>query len=213
MTSHGQWSRCTAKVYSFPVLHPRSELSEVGSGCLMIRADSEGRVFAGCKNRVVMLEISEAGNLTFSRNLTAGGRLRGITGVSVGPKPGQLWLGSIWAHPKDKTGYLIDVDNDSVIQEIQAPVVSNNSSHLLLSQLQTGELLMTEKRHSRNNHLFKEDWTVRLYQSGVTLPPKNLTVTGHVLLSHRDHFLLQDIHANTILILNSHATWFTQWTT
>ncbi len=45
---------------------------------------------------------------------------------------------------------------------------------------------------------------VQLYQSDVTLPPTNLTVTGdRLLLSHRNHFLLLDWQTNTILILDS----------
>ena len=88
------WDPTTAQVYSLPGLQPECKLPDVLSDCGDIRADSEGRVFGACYNRVAMLEISETGNLTFSRNLTAGGRLDGRENtVAVGSTPGQLWVG------------------------------------------------------------------------------------------------------------------------
>ncbi len=113
------WS-CTAHVYSLPGLQPESELSEVGSICPNIRGDNEGRVFVGCNDRVVILEISRTGNLTFSGNITAGGRLsQRLNFVAVGSTPGQLWVGYFRRFGNDNGGiYLIDINNDIVIQEI-----------------------------------------------------------------------------------------------
>ena len=194
-----RWSHQAAHIYSLPGFKPQSELADVGSFCLNIRADSEGRVFVGCYGRVVMLEISETGNLTFSRNLTAGGRLseRQNT-VAVGSRPGQLWVGYVyWGFDKADCIYLIGVDNDSVIQGIQESVDSNWALIFFTSQLLTGELLIT------GSFYYSNDSIVHLYQSNVTLPPTNLTVTGYVLLSHRNHFLVRDWHTNAILILDS----------
>ena len=143
-----------------------------------------------------MLEISETGNLTFSRNLTAGGRLDGRDNtVAVGSTPGQLWVGCWWVHAGHGCDiYLIDIDNDTVIQSIDSNSCRN--CYVIISQLLTGELLI--KRYDSHHTV------VQLYQSDVTLPPTNLTVTGLPLLSHRNHFLLLDWgHKNTILILDS----------
>ena len=114
-----RWDSTAAQVYSLPGLQPECKLPDVLSDCGDIRADSEGRVFGACYNRVAMLEISETGNLTFSRNLTAGGRLDGRDNtVAVGSTPGQLWVGCWWV-PAGHTCdiYLIDIDNDTVIQK------------------------------------------------------------------------------------------------
>ncbi len=194
------WPDQAAHVYSLPAFKAQSNLSDVGFACVNIRADSEGRVFVGCYGRVVMLEISETGNLTFSRNLTAGGRLSGRQNtVAVGSRPGQLWVGYYyWSFDNEIDYiYLIGVDNDTVIQGIQEPLDSNWTLILLASQLLTGELLITGSRYKSNYSI------THLYQTDVTLPPTNLTVTGHVRLSHRNHFLVWDWRANTILILDS----------
>ncbi len=74
---HGYPWRIAAHVYTLPGLQSECKLPDVLFLCDDIRADSEGRVFSGCWERVAMLEISETGNLTFSRNLTAG---EGCTG-------------------------------------------------------------------------------------------------------------------------------------
>ncbi len=188
----------SASVYSLPGLQPQSELADVGSGCLNIRADTEGQVFVACTGRIVLLEISETGNLTFSRNLTAGGRLdRRRNTVAVGPRPGQLWV----AQPPKRLAYnaclmLLHVDTDTVIQQIDM-LVDSSWTLLSASQLMTGELLVTVFDYVSKYSI------VHLYQSDVTLPPTNLTVTGKVLLSHRNHFLLLDWHTNTILILDN----------
>ncbi len=186
-----------AHVYSLPAFKAQSKLPDVGFGCLSIRADSEGRVFVACSGRVVMLEISETGNLTFSRNLTAGGRLseRQNT-VAVGSKPGQLWVGYLYWDKADYI-YLIGVDNDTVIQGIQESFDSNWNLIFFASQLLTGELLIT------GSHYISKYSITHLYQPAVTLPPTNLTVTGYVRLSHRNHFLLVDWQSNTILVLDS----------
>ncbi len=180
-------------VYSLPGVQPEYTLPDVFSDCGYIRADSEGRVFGGCRDRVAMLEISETGNLTFSRNLTAGGRLDGrYNAVAVGSTPEQLWVGC-WhlsrGHICDI--YLSDIDNDTVIQKID----SKGCGDGYVSQLLSGGLLI--RRYDRRSTV------VQLYQSDVTIPPTNLTVTGEPLLSHRNHFLLLDEQANTILILDS----------
>ena len=183
------WNPTAVQVYSLPGLQPECKLPDDFSVCQEIRADSEGHVFGGCRERIAMLEISETGNLTFSRNLTAGGRLDGRRNtVAVGFTPGQLWVGCWYADDGQSCDiYLIDIDNDTVMQKID----SNGYRRGLVSQLLTGELLIKRYR------------TIQLYQSDVTLPPTNLTVTGWPLLSHRNHFLLRDWGANTILILDS----------
>ncbi len=186
----------TVYVYNLPGLQPKYILPDVFYTCAVICADSEGRVFGGCFNRVAMLEISETGNLTFSRNLTAGGRLVGReTTVAVGATPGQLWVGCSRGFRGDICDiYLIDIDNDTVIQTIDS--ISYHSGHV--SQQLTGELLITWIGRST---------VVHLYQSYISLPPTNLTVTvigdPSRLLADRNHFLLLDRQANTILILDS----------
>ena len=107
-------------------------------------------------------------------------------------------MGWLWGGGGVFTGhrcdiYLIDIHNDTVIHKID----SNGCRNGFVSQLLTGELLIT-RYVSRSTVL-----VVQLYQSDITLPPTNLTVTGHPLLSHRNHFLLRDWQANTILILDS----------
>ena len=182
-----------AHVCSLPGLQPECKLPDVFLYVKDISGGSEGHVFGGSYGRAAMLEISETGNLTFSRNLTAGGRLdgRGNT-VAVGSTPGQLWVAA-WqgldGHNCDV--YLIDIDKDTVIQKIN----SHSCRGGQVSQLLTGELLI-QWYGNRSS-------VVQLYQSDITIPPKNLTVTGYLLLSHRNHFLLLDWEANTILILDS----------
>ncbi len=193
------WHGQSAHAYSLPGLQPQSELEYVGSGCLNIRADSQGQVFVGCRGCVVMLAISETGNLTFWRSLTAQGRLSGRENiVAVDYTPGQLWVSCVSGPLESKTVYLITVDNDSVIQSIQMSVaLSSRFFAVHVSQLLTDELLVTIYDYNPNG------WTVLVYQSNITLPPTNLKVTGHVRLSHRNHFLLVDQQTNTILILDS----------
>ena len=168
----------------------RDVCSNYGSLC----ADSEGRVFGGCFGYVVILEISETGNLTYSGSLTAGGRLdwRQNT-VAVSSTPGQLWIGCSFILGRSCDIYLIDIDNDTVIQK----KYSNGCPNGYVSQLLTGELLI-----GRYDIRLKEV-TVRLYQSDITFPPTDLTVTRYPRLSHNDHFLVVDRQANTILILDN----------
>ncbi len=152
---------CRSSCLQFTRFKPQSELADVGYSCSNIQASSKGRVFVACRGLVAMLEISETGNLTFSRNLTAGGRLGGgWNTVAVGSRPGQLWVGN--SRLRSHYIYLLAVDNDTVIQEIQVAVDSNWSLHLYASQLLTGELLITGCRFSSKYSI------AHLYQSNIT---------------------------------------------
>ncbi len=111
-------------------------------------------MFVGCRSHVAILESSETGNLTFSRNLTATGRLEQVswsgTNVAVDSRPGQLWVGyyifvyqsenaTIFYRNRVAGVYLIDIVNGSVIQEFEVP--GRNAP--AVSKLLSGELLVT----------------------------------------------------------------------
>ena len=60
-------------------------------------AGNDGQVFAACWGRVTVLQISETGNITVTKNLTAEGRLKGRYNiVAIGPRPGQIWVTQVY---------------------------------------------------------------------------------------------------------------------
>ncbi len=104
--------------YSLPDLQPGKNTSLSGS-CFNVRADSDGQVYAGCGHMVSVLEISETGNISVTRNLTVGGLLAGKRNAvaGFGPSPGQVWVyGRSYENATDIQVYLIDVNTDSVIK-------------------------------------------------------------------------------------------------
>ncbi len=200
---HGYYGD-VARAYSLPNLVRGKAVAGKFSNCDIIGAGSDDRMYVGCYSRVALLEISEEGNLTFRRNLTAGGQLAKCCRryiVAVDSRPGQLWVAPTVYSDHDWMLYLMDVNNDSILQslEIVTPTGTMIRGVDGLAVMGTGELLLSG---------YNANYTTRavlLYQSNITLPSTLVAVSNstRVLLSHRDRFLVCDYKSGNILILDS----------
>ncbi len=174
-----------ARVCSLPDLEPGNNVSLPKTSYSTLVSDNGGHVYIGCWGMASALEISETGNSSVTRNLTAGERLTGEWNdvAEVGPSPGQVWVYYDFYNGEDLKLYLIETVNDSVMQ-----MLTLNSSDLpelnewghayaKVIMLQTGEILLRASGRDR---------VLLVYQSAVT-SLTNLTVSGSPLRSHRNH--------------------------
>ncbi len=184
--------------YRLPDVHPVANVSLHSYGGCFSEAGSDGQVFAGCWGRVTVLQISDTGNITVTHNLTAEGRLKGRRNVvALGPRHWQLWVTCWYRSQTDVMVLLVDVDTDTVIEPIIRWSVSDPGDAPLawvqVASLVTGETLLSDC-------IYPDCHTV-LYQT-IAAQPTNISVAGQVKMSHKDHFLLRDIRANTIMIVD-----------
>ncbi len=197
----GPFQASHAYAYSFPDLQLESNVSLRGF-CYITQAASDGQIYASCLNMVSVLEIGEKGDISVTQNLTAGGLLTGHGNnvAGFGSNPGQVWV--CMEGYLDKEGfkfYLIETSNDSVIEVLK--VSPRDLLHFNGLWVSTNAALLP----SRELLLIacaQEDCVLLLHQSGST-SAINVTVSGYLMLSHNDHFLLLDRASNTILILDS----------
>ncbi len=207
LTVSGNWMaalfRSQLEVYSLPDLQRRKT---IWHGCRYIRADRNGRLYFGCWRRVDVLELSETGEITATRTLTLGGRLRSYPLVAAGARRGLIWVHDKfyfrynstipWLIDID-TIYLCDVDTDTVIQTLHRREESSyRGMYWGMVGLDTGELMLTTCYEGSYNCV------LQLYQPDLATPPQNLTITGHVLTAYGNHLLVLEEPSNTILILN-----------
>ncbi len=112
--------------YKLPDVHPVVNVSLYSNYLCFSEAGNDGQVFAGCWGRVAVLQISETGNITFTRNLTAEGRLKGRRNmVFLGARPGQIWVTQHYWYQTDVFIILVDVETDTVIWPILRGAVSD----------------------------------------------------------------------------------------
>ncbi len=185
--------------YRLPNVHPVANASlHSNSGCFS-EAGNDGQVFAACWSRVIVLQISETGNITVTGNLTAEGKLKGRYNiVALGPRVGQIWVTQWWYwNETEVMVILLDVDTDTIIQPIITWAVSDPgvvpAAWVQVNSLVTGETLLSDCVYP--------DCDTALFQE-IGAQPTNISVRGQVKMSHKDHFLLRDIRANTILIMD-----------
>ncbi len=171
--------------YSLPDLQPKNIVSP-SDYCVNVRADSDGQVYAGCNRMVSVLETSETGDISVTRNLTAGGLLTGRRNAvaGFGPSPGQVWVHVIsYENATVIKVYLIDANTDSVIQMFTPDPRDIPSSWASVAAL--GHKILI---HGWNGY-----GVLLLYDSHTT-SPTNLTRSGEFspILSYNNHFLLHD---------------------
>ncbi len=154
-----------------------------------------------------MLELSETGEVTATRILTLGERLRHPL-VAAGARRGQIWIHDDKSNIRTRHNstmpwliaidiYLYNVDTDTVIQALHLKEPIHRGTSWGIVGLDTGELI----RSTCNEDSY---CVLQLYQPDLTTPPQNLKITGHlrVLTAYGNHFLVLDEPSNTILILN-----------
>ncbi len=178
--------------YSLPDLQLGNNVS-VSGHCGTVRAASDGQVYAGCHHVVSVLEISETGNISVTRNLTAGGLLTGSRNevAGFGLNPGQVWIyDRSYKNATDIQVHLIDVNTDSVIQMFtpdSRDIPYGNSPWVTfvdVAALGHDKLLLRAR----------DDNGVLLLYDSLTASPKNLSWSGefYPILTYKTHFLLRD---------------------
>ncbi len=157
-----------------------------------LRADSTGLIYVPCSTYVAVLEISETGNLTLVRNITAGGELWEVGHISlaVGPETGQLYVASY--NRPNFTVVHVNTANNSIARTLTLPhtVYSEIPEPAIgVAMLNTGQILVL--------CLYWENGTTHkvlyIYRS-VSEPPEllaSLTWWGNCL-GHRNQFLILD---------------------
>ena len=148
---------------------------------------------------VSVLEISETGSISVTRNLTAGGLLTGRMNkvAGFGPSPGQVWVYEwLYENATDITVYLIDANTDSVIKTFtpdprDIPYGNSRSTFAAAAALGYDTILL----HARNGY------GVLLLFDSLTASPTNLTQSGGFfpILSYNNRFLLRDWKSIRIL--------------
>ncbi len=126
----------TTRLFSLPDLTLHHQVTV--ERCLYPRADSDGLVYVSAKKHIAVLEITDSGNMTAVRNITAvGGQILNSPRVAVGPQPGQLCVSSVGPFRL----WLVNATNDRVVQTLTPPeqcrglysVASLDSGQLMIS--------------------------------------------------------------------------------
>ena len=187
--------------FKLPDFHPVGNMSLHSYSECFSEAGNDGQVFAGCWDRVTVLQLRETGNITVTGNLTAEGKLKGrYNMVALGLKPGQIWVTQVYDSQTDVLVILLNVDTDTVIEPIIRWSVSYPgelaSAWVQVASLVTGETLLCDC-------VYPDCHTVLFHTIGAQ--PKNISVAGQVKMSHKDHFLVRDMQENTIMIVDGHG--------
>ena len=206
ITVSGKWLVATGEddapndafyTYRLPGLHSVGNVSLYSYRGCFSEAGNDGQVFAGCRGKVTILQISETGNITVTRNLAAEGRLEGRQNlVALGPRPGQIWVTQVYYSQTDVLVLLVDIDTDTVIAPIirwSASDPGNTLAWVQVASLVTGETLLSDCVYP--------DCHMVMFQT-IDALPTNISVAGQVKMSHKDHFLVRDIRANTIIAVD-----------
>ena len=209
ITVSGKWLVATGSengsydafyTYTLPDIRIANNVSLHSYSECFSEAGSDGQVFAGCWDRVTVLQISETGNITVTKNLTAEGRLKGrYNMVALGLKSGQIWVTQwrYWSETEVMV-ILLDVDTDTVREPIIRWAVSKpgDLAWIQVASLETEETLLCDC-------VYPDCHTVLFHTIGAQ--PKNISVAGQVKMSHKDHFLVRDMQENTIMIVDGHG--------
>ncbi len=191
------WDAHNISLYSLPDLHLRQQARLLG--CHHPRADSDGVIYVPANYAIVLLEISDSGNMTVIRKITPVGGQRlwsPIVAVAVGPQPGQLCVAA-----RDRL-WVVNATDGRMLQELTVP--DQCQYHYSVAVLDSGQLLISFRIRSQSTNTVTN--TLALYRRVADSPTllTNLTSTADWVsgISVRgNHFLAPYVFNSNLMVL------------
>ncbi len=202
MAATRQWLVVSGKgglsVYSLPGLQFQDQIESI-SGCSP-RAGGDDMVYLGGRSYVMILEITNTGNLAVRRMLRAGGRLSAVWPlrfVAVGPKPGQVCTGD---KESQNVVHVINIKNDSIDQTLVLP--SEIDGIMSVAALSSGQVLVADWDGDLA-------WYRSVSERAVLLTNTPVVRFGAIMLGNNNQFLVAPPWGSQLYVMDGEGGWHT----